>query len=83
MPVDCRRDAEARLPSQALFLRLAHGPASREGRHGGSGGGASLSHRIGIGSLVSSDIIGDARASVVDLELAKVIDGDLVKVMSW
>jgi len=33
--------------------------------------------------LVSSDIIGDARASVVDLELTRVIDGDLVKVMSW
>ena len=33
--------------------------------------------------LVSSDIIGDTRASVVDLELTKVIDGDLVKIMSW
>jgi glyceraldehyde 3-phosphate dehydrogenase len=33
--------------------------------------------------LVSSDIIGDSRASVVDLELTKVIDGDLVKIMSW
>ena len=33
--------------------------------------------------LVSSDIIGDARASVIDLELTKVIDGDLVKIMSW
>jgi glyceraldehyde 3-phosphate dehydrogenase len=33
--------------------------------------------------LVSSDIIGDPRASVVDLELTRVIDGDLVKVMSW
>ena len=33
--------------------------------------------------LVSSDIIGDSRASVVDLELTKVIHGDLVKVMSW
>jgi glyceraldehyde 3-phosphate dehydrogenase len=33
--------------------------------------------------LVSSDIVGDARASVVDLELTKVVDGDLVKVMSW
>lgn len=33
--------------------------------------------------LVSSDIIGDSRASVVDLELTKVVDGDLVKVMSW
>ena len=33
--------------------------------------------------LVSSDIVGDPRASVVDLELTRVIDGDLVKVMSW
>jgi glyceraldehyde 3-phosphate dehydrogenase len=33
--------------------------------------------------LVSSDIIGDPRASVVDLQLTKVVDGDLVKVMSW
>src|ERR1051326_5205551 len=33
--------------------------------------------------LVSSDIVGDPRASVVDLELTKVIDGNLVKVMSW
>jgi glyceraldehyde 3-phosphate dehydrogenase len=33
--------------------------------------------------LVSSHIIGDPRASVVDLELTKVVDGDLVKVMSW
>ncbi len=33
--------------------------------------------------LVSSDIIGDSRASVVDLDLTKVIDGDLVKVMCW
>ena len=33
--------------------------------------------------LVSSDIVGDPRASVVDLELTKVIDGDLDKVMSW
>ena len=34
-------------------------------------------------ALVSSDIIGDPRASIVDLELTKVIDGDLVKIMSW
>jgi glyceraldehyde 3-phosphate dehydrogenase len=33
--------------------------------------------------LVSSDIIGDPRASIVDLELTQVIDGDLVKIMSW
>ncbi len=33
--------------------------------------------------LVSSDIIGETHASIVDLELTKVIDGDLVKVMTW
>ena len=33
--------------------------------------------------LVSSDIVGDSRASVVDLELTRVVDGNLVKVMSW
>ena len=40
---------------------------------------------VGVSSdpLVSSDIIGDSRASIVDLDLTKVIDGDLVKVMSW
>ena len=33
--------------------------------------------------LVSSDIIGDPRASVVDLQMTRVVDGTLVKVMSW
>ena len=33
--------------------------------------------------LVSSDIIGDPRASVVDLELTRVVGGDLVKIMTW
>jgi glyceraldehyde 3-phosphate dehydrogenase (phosphorylating) len=33
--------------------------------------------------LVSADIIGDPRAAVVDLELTKVVDGTLVKVMAW
>jgi glyceraldehyde 3-phosphate dehydrogenase len=33
--------------------------------------------------MVSSDIIKDPRASVVDLELTQVVDGDLVKIMSW
>jgi glyceraldehyde 3-phosphate dehydrogenase len=33
--------------------------------------------------IVSSDIIQDPRASVVDLTMTKVIGGDLVKVMSW
>ncbi len=33
--------------------------------------------------IVSSDIIGDAHASLVDLAMTRVVDGDLVKVMSW
>lgn len=33
--------------------------------------------------IVSSDIIQDARASVVDLTMTQVVDGDLVKVLSW
>jgi glyceraldehyde 3-phosphate dehydrogenase len=33
--------------------------------------------------VVSSDIIQDARASIIDREMTQVVDGDLVKVMSW
>jgi len=33
--------------------------------------------------LVSSDLIGDTYASVVDLNFTKVIGGDLVKVLAW
>jgi glyceraldehyde 3-phosphate dehydrogenase len=33
--------------------------------------------------LVSSDIIGDSHASLVDLEMIHVINGHLVKIMSW
>jgi glyceraldehyde 3-phosphate dehydrogenase len=33
--------------------------------------------------IVSSDIIGDSRASVIDLGMTQVVDGDLIKVMSW
>ena len=33
--------------------------------------------------LVSSDIIGDPRAAILDLGMTQVVDGDLVKVMSW
>jgi glyceraldehyde 3-phosphate dehydrogenase len=33
--------------------------------------------------LVSADIVGDSRAAVVDLELTKVVDHTLVKVMAW
>ena len=34
-------------------------------------------------SIVSSDIIQDPRASIVDLTMTQVVDGNLVKVMSW
>lgn len=33
--------------------------------------------------IVSSDIIGNKASAIVDLELIKVIDGDLVKVLAW
>jgi glyceraldehyde 3-phosphate dehydrogenase len=33
--------------------------------------------------IVSSDIVGDARAAIVDLGMTTVVDGNLVKVMSW
>ena len=33
--------------------------------------------------VVSADIIGDPRASVVDAGMTRVVDGTLVKVMSW
>jgi glyceraldehyde 3-phosphate dehydrogenase len=33
--------------------------------------------------IVSADIVKDPRASVVDLEMTQVVDGDLVKIMSW
>ncbi|MFZ6015772.1 MAG: type I glyceraldehyde-3-phosphate dehydrogenase [Patescibacteria group bacterium] len=33
--------------------------------------------------IVSSDIIGNPYSSIIDLSMTKVIDGDLVKVLSW
>lgn len=33
--------------------------------------------------LVSSDIIGEPYASIVDMKFTKVVDGDLVKVLAW
>jgi glyceraldehyde 3-phosphate dehydrogenase len=33
--------------------------------------------------IVSSDIIQDSHAAIIDLEMTQVVDGDLVKVMSW
>jgi glyceraldehyde 3-phosphate dehydrogenase len=33
--------------------------------------------------IVSSDIIHDPRASIVDLGMTRVVDGDLVKILSW
>lgn len=33
--------------------------------------------------LVSTDIIGSAFAATIDLEMTRVVDGDLVKVMAW
>jgi glyceraldehyde 3-phosphate dehydrogenase len=34
-------------------------------------------------AIVSTDIVQDPRASIIDCTLTQVVDGDLVKVMSW
>ncbi len=33
--------------------------------------------------IVSSDIVGESHGAIVDLQFTKVVDGDLVKVLSW
>lgn len=33
--------------------------------------------------IVSSDIIKDPHAAIIDLEMTKVVDGDLVKILAW
>jgi glyceraldehyde 3-phosphate dehydrogenase len=38
---------------------------------------------VNIEPIVSSDIIKDPRASVIDLNMTQVVDGDLVRIMSW
>ncbi len=45
--------------------------------------GADIVLGVSEDPIVSSDVIGDARASIIDLEMTQVVDGDLVKVMSW
>ncbi len=39
--------------------------------------------RVSQEEIVSSDIVGDPHASIIDLPLTQVIDGDLVKVFAW
>lgn len=39
--------------------------------------------KVSDDQLVSSDIIGEPYGAIVDLNFTKVIDGDLVKVLSW
>lgn len=33
--------------------------------------------------IVSSDIVGDTHAAIIDLEMTKVVDGNLLKIFSW
>ena len=39
--------------------------------------------KVAEGPIVSSDVIGEPYGAIVDLEFTRVIDGDLVKVLSW
>lgn len=38
---------------------------------------------VTLDPIVSSDILRDPRASIIDLGMTRVVDGDLVKVLSW
>jgi glyceraldehyde 3-phosphate dehydrogenase len=50
--------------------------ASRSGRYEGVLG-------VTEDPIVSADIVQDPRASIVDLTMTKVVDGDLLKVLAW
>ncbi|MBI5421374.1 MAG: type I glyceraldehyde-3-phosphate dehydrogenase [Parcubacteria group bacterium] len=39
--------------------------------------------KVSNDQLVSSDIVGESYGAIVDLQFTKVIDGDLVKILSW
>jgi len=39
--------------------------------------------RVTNDPIVSSDIIKDSHAAILDLEMTKVVDGDLIKVLAW
>ncbi len=39
--------------------------------------------RVTRDPIVSSDIIKDPHAAIIDLEMTKVVDGDLVKILAW
>jgi len=39
--------------------------------------------RVTNDPIVSSDIIGDAHACIIDLEMTKVVDGNLLKIFAW
>lgn len=39
--------------------------------------------RVSNEAIVSSDIIKDPHAAIIDLEMTKVVDGDLIKVLAW
>ena len=43
--------------------------------------GVAVRTPVPVGSI--SDIVGDARASIIDLTMTQVVDGDLIKIMSW
>ena len=39
--------------------------------------------RVTSDPIVSSDIVGDPHACIIDLEMTRVVDGNLVKIFSW
>jgi glyceraldehyde-3-phosphate dehydrogenase/erythrose-4-phosphate dehydrogenase len=70
------RTLSKRDPSALPWKDLAVPRSPRHARYAGVLG-------VSRDPLVSFDISGDRRASIIDLELTKVINGDLMKIMSW
>jgi hypothetical protein len=85
-----RRGCRPRPGGGRLHLGRRHrGGAGHHARRGQRGAAAGIDRRYqGILAvtdepLVSADIIKDPRASIVQLDLTRVVGGNLVKVMSW
>ena len=63
-------------PTTAAEVNEAFRQEAASARYGGILG-------VSEDPLVSADIVGDPRAAIIDLELTRVVDGTLVKVMAW
>ena len=63
-------------------MKILQWPEEKDGEEAGSDRYSGI---LGVSQdpIVSSDIIQDSRASIVDLTMTQVVGGDLVKILSW